>query len=88
MSEVEIINPKLDHTSHDHEELQPGMSRLTRRQGFRFRDSSTPKISPVSQRRGGHTVGSVRRITVAKKKAAKKGAKKAKKASKKKAAKK
>jgi hypothetical protein len=36
LSEVEIINPKLDDTSHDHEELQPGMSRLTRRQGFRF----------------------------------------------------
>jgi hypothetical protein len=44
---------------------------------------STPNKCPVSQRRGDHTVGSVRRITVAKKKAAKK-AKKAKKASKKK----
>jgi hypothetical protein len=80
---VEVFNLKLNDTQHAQEELQPGMSRLTRRHGFRFCDSSTPKKCPVSQRRGGHTVGSVRRITVAKKKAAKK-AKKAKKASKKK----
>jgi hypothetical protein len=80
---VDDLNPKLDDRQCDQVELQPGMSRLTRRHGFRFCDSSTPKKCPVSQRRGGHTVGSVRRITVAKKKAAKK-AKKAKKASKKK----
>ena len=58
------------------------MSRLTRRP-ISIRDSSDAEEMPGKPRRGGHTVGSVRRFTVAKKKAAKK-AKKAKKASKKK----
>jgi hypothetical protein len=59
------------------------LSRLISQRRFWFRDP-TPKFCPVCQRRDGHRFGSVRRFTVAKKKAAKKGVKKAKKAKKKK----
>jgi hypothetical protein len=80
---VDAFNRTLNETSQGQQEVQPGLSRLTRRKGVSFRDTSTPNTSPVCQRRDGHWFGSVRRFTVAKKKAAKKGAKKAKKAKKK-----
>jgi hypothetical protein len=82
-TKVDAINRTLNETSLGQQELQPGLSRLTCRKGVVFRDSSTPNTSPVCQRRDDHWFGSVRRFTVAKKKAAKKGAKKAKKAKKK-----
>ena len=73
---VDAINRTLNETSLGQQELQPGLSRLTCRRSVSFRDSSKPNTSPVCQRLRRSQVGSVRRITVAKKKAAKKGAKK------------
>jgi hypothetical protein len=42
---VDAINRTLNETSLGQQELQPGLSRLTRRKGVSFRDLSTPILA-------------------------------------------
>ena len=45
-SEVEFLNPKLDDTMQTQRDGNDGLSRLTCRKRFWFRDSSTPNFKP------------------------------------------